>query len=135
MGIPGNEPADRAARLVASSQVVSFHLSPRLYLRKSRINSVVMRLEKSDLHLEEQGSRSAAWYAGVNRHESLNLAFDVNPRAVCHLHRLRLGYLVLLSSQEHLPDTCAHCLEVTEDPLLHYVLQCPVTHRLRHNIY
>ncbi|KAG0726123.1 hypothetical protein GWK47_037222 [Chionoecetes opilio] len=55
----------------------------------------------------------------------------MDPRTVPSLHRLRLGYLGTTQMMNEAPNPCEHCLEVEESQLLHYVLHCPSTARLR----
>ncbi|KAK3886997.1 hypothetical protein Pcinc_002641 [Petrolisthes cinctipes] len=48
-----------------------------------------------------------------------------------NLHRLRLGYRCVTEIRAHNNKNCKHCKETTTEPLLHYLLECPVTAELR----
>jgi len=51
------------------------------------------------------------------------------------LHRLRLGYRCHWEIAERFPKECQRCHAIVEEPLLHYVLCCPVLDPIRPQQY
>ncbi|KAG0717706.1 hypothetical protein GWK47_053888 [Chionoecetes opilio] len=82
----------------------------------------------------EEGSRSVTWYATATRREPLTLPPGLPPRVVSRLIRLRLGYRCASQILQTAPDQCPYCFEIEDDPLHHYILRCPVTQALRHQV-
>ncbi|KAK3893006.1 hypothetical protein Pcinc_003185 [Petrolisthes cinctipes] len=76
-------------------------------------------------------SYSADWYCKAT-HYPLQLPHTVKKETGINLHHLRLGYRCMTEIKTRNEMTCEHCQETTREPLLHYLLKCPVTTDLRH---
>lgn len=132
VGIAGNERADKAARAALTNRDVTHHIPPSLSLIKSHVMSAMWRLDKEAFgNLIADGSASAAWYARATNLEPLVLPANINPSTVTRIHRLRLGFRGRNQMLLREPDPCEHCFEEERIELLHYVLRCPCTERLR----
>lgn len=47
------------------------------------------------------------------------------------IHRLHLGYRYTWEIEFRVPKDCQHCEALIDEPLLHYLLDCPVLNRIR----
>lgn len=104
-------------------QVMSpFMSSPAWY--KSVIGAAVQRLSLQEYKTAfENGTATGL--------KSLALSPSLPGRVRLGLHGLRLGYLGISAVLGQEPDPCAHYLTTSDMPLLHYLLDFPVTGRLR----
>ena len=132
VGIQGNEAADEAAKRAAAGPTITRHLPPSLQLVKARASRAA-RHRTHQAHRElETTKRQAAWFAAATDYCSLDAA-QHRPRGdAVLLQRVRLGY----STREQLGrdfegQECAHCGRRSRRPLVHYLLSCPATVRLR----
>ena len=67
--------------------------------------------------------------------ETIDILPNLPPNIQKYIHRLRLDYLSptkLINDIE--PPACSHCQKTTSRPLLHYILECPITGKLRRNV-
>ncbi|XP_050724597.1 uncharacterized protein LOC127002559 [Eriocheir sinensis] len=135
-GVEGNEAADTAAKDATLLPLVTVHLPPslgqlRTHLLSRAGSSIVQEIERA-VAVE---SPSGCWYAAATDLGRWRLAIS-HPRSVSvPLHRLRLGFKCL---SELDPDDirwreCEHCEEEQDCPLLHYLLECPLTRPLAAN--
>ena len=132
MGLRGNEAADEAARRAARGPTVTRSVPPSLRQIKTQARRHTAH-ETHQQHRELEGiKKQAAWYAAATEYQALD-ATHHQPRADgVLLQRLRLGYC----TREELADDfdgreCDHCGTRTRRPLVHYLLSCPATARLR----
>ena len=131
--IRGNDLADEAARTATTRPDLDINLPPSTAQIKTTIKKNITRLHKAE-HADEvaNGSPSATWYAEATRGEPLHLPSHTHPKVRADIHRIRLGYPTLRELGEDPPVVfCAHCETPTHKPLLHYILGCPNTRRLR----
>ena len=132
VGIRGNEAADEAAKRAARGPSVTRNVPPSLQQLKAQVRRAATH-KAHEIHRElESRKRQAAWYAAATAYLPLE-ATHQQPRADgALLQRVRLGY----STREQLRDDfqrqeCDHCGRRTRRPLVHYLLSCPATERLR----
>ena len=134
-GIVGNEQADQAARQAALTDEVTIPVTPSLATVRARARAAAQRLSRLEHRAAvEEGRASASWYASATRYEALDLPTSTTSGARVALSRLRMGYPCVNTMLGREPDPCAHCLEVSEMPLIHYLLYCPATWRLRQSL-
>ena len=133
VGIQGNEAADSAAKSAADIANVTLRIHASLASLKKRAkrreNKITDDINK---HHAERGSKSCTWYRGVTEAKRLQTTRDT-PRSIrVHLHRLRLDYPCNWNIRDQtIIRPCQHCHEPQEEPLLHWVLECEKTSRLR----
>ena len=79
------------------------------------------------------GSHSANWYIVATDLKPHNITKNTPRELAVAVHRLRLGYKANweLIDRQYYP--CYHCEDETNYPLLHYLLECPLTAHLRGN--
>ena len=132
VGLNGNERADIAARLASEEPSVTFHVPLSYSSMKGMVNRAAIT---QTIHLMEnfviQGSRSATCYATATKRKPLQISPKTSQQTISHLIHLRLGYPCWTHITSTDSDPCLHCLTVPDDPLIHYVLHCPSTCRLR----
>lgn len=131
--IPGNECADEAAKHATRRPHHDITIHPSRAKVKQQIKTQVKRMHSAE-HANEvaNGSPSATWYSLATNGQALQLPPSIHPRVRADIHRLRLGYHCLSEIQDDNPLTfCSLCETPTHKPLLHYMLRCPKTRKLR----
>ncbi|XP_064118940.1 uncharacterized protein LOC135223949 [Macrobrachium nipponense] len=132
IGIPGNERADELAKSTKYIDRVQIHIQPALQQGKNAMKPLCKENQPKDHHeWIEKNSLSARWYKRstdlvpppIDRHTPRKLAVII--------HRLRLGYKACLEIVENSVRPCEHCEGDTQQPLLHYLLECREMARLR----
>ena len=132
VGVSGNERADAAARRGSTGPVVTFSLPPSYKQIKSKVNRAAWNASGGLLQdAVAEGSRSATWYVTATRECPRIHPCPFPPPVTRHLVRLRLGFLCSSQILGGDPARCAHCLEEPQEPLVHYILECPASHSLR----
>ena len=132
VGIRGNEAADAAAKVAARGPAVTRHVRPSLQQTKAQARRTAA-LQVHEHHRELEGTKKqAAWYAAATAYQPLDAAHQ-QPRAdAVLLQRLRLGYSTREELGEHAEEReCEHCGRLVRRPLVHFLLSCPATARLR----
>ena len=132
VGIQGNEAADEAAKRAASGPTITRHVLPSLRQIKARVRRAAGQLTHETHRELEASKRQAAWYAAATAYYPLDSAQQQSRADGVLLQRLRLGYC---TREQLRPDfegqECVHCGRFTRRPLVHYLLSCPATARLR----
>ncbi|XP_066969028.1 uncharacterized protein [Macrobrachium rosenbergii] len=131
IGIPGNDKADELAKSTRYIDRVQIHIQPALQQIKNAIKPLMKANMLEDLRAWTDHSPTARWYKWatdlvpppIDRHTPRKLA-------VC-IHRLRLGYKACWEIVNPSVRPCEHCEEETQQPLLHYLLECRETALLR----
>lgn len=132
MGIRGNETADETAKGAAAGPAVTRPVLPSL----RQVRTLARRAATQHAHKTHRGlegaKRQAAWYAAATDYQPLDAA-EQQPRADgVLLQRLRLGYCTREQlRQDFVSLECHHCGRHSRPPLVHYLLRCPATARLR----
>lgn len=131
--IHGNELADAAAKRATSRPAHDIAIPPSMTQVKQSIKKRIKHLHSAEHAAEvENSSPSATWYSHATNGRALDLTPSTHPRVRADVHRLRLGYPCLSELQEDNPPTfCTLCETPTHKPLLHYILQCTHTQKLR----
>ena len=133
IGVDGNERADMAANDGLMLPHVYGHVAPTTSKLKSMIQRTARNITIGQHNAEVlRHSRSAEWYRHATGMQPPPITPDT-PRAVAVIiHRLRLGYPCWEEIQGDI-RTCEYCNNIAaDDALVHYLLQCPATDRLRH---
>ncbi|ROT74163.1 hypothetical protein C7M84_007337 [Penaeus vannamei] len=91
------------------------------------------------LHIEHRawvhaGSPSALWYKLVTDYNP-PFATATSRQSAAIFHRLRMGYRCNWEIDLRTPKACQHCDTVTNEPLLHYILDCTHIRHLRSPTY
>ncbi|XP_045105326.1 uncharacterized protein LOC123500768 [Portunus trituberculatus] len=136
VGILGNETADIAAKMAAMRADVMMHIRPSL----SSLNAAARKLEHqindtTNRINAEEGSRSCSWYRAVTGARSLEVAGDTPRTTRVHLHRLRLGYPCNWQQIDRVNRACSHFHFTPAEPLLHWIVECPLTQELRQALH
>ncbi|XP_050715642.1 uncharacterized protein LOC126998207 [Eriocheir sinensis] len=132
VGVRGNEAADEAAKRAAAGPTITRRVPLSLQQTKAEARHAAS-WQAHQSHRELEGwKKQAAWYSIATGYHPLDDA-QQHPRADgVLLQRVRLGY----STREQLQDgfqgqECAHCGRHSRLPLVHYLLSCPATARIR----
>ena len=135
VGVTGNERADTAARLAGAEEELTLEFPRSSRSLKTTFHTAAHNKTKEIFESAlETGSASARFYSQATHRRPAVLS-SFSPTVARSIQRLRLGYLCRAHILDTLPDTCDHCLTVSNHPLLHYVLQCPETSNLRRGPY
>lgn len=127
VGIPGNEAADRLAKLALTHDRIYSPVSLSLQKIKFWVRGTAAKRSQALLRNEDGTSTSVSWYAPATDYEPLPLPATVTRSDRVSISRLRLGYRTPRSTeQDYVGEFCTHCEEFDEQ-LVHYLLECEVT--------
>ncbi|XP_069992289.1 uncharacterized protein [Penaeus vannamei] len=134
VNILGNDQGDLAAKQ-SLSQDHTIHVSTRLNLLKRTLRKTTFAV----LHIEHwawvhAGSPSALWYKLVTDYNP-PFATATSRQSAAIFHRLRMGYRCNWEIYLRTTKACQHCDTVTNEPLLHYILDCTHIRHLRSPTY
>lgn len=130
VGIQGNEKADHAAKQAASQhgrEQDTFKIPPSLQMICAKIRTTTRRKAT-----EETANACNHWYKTATDLQPLTTDTSVSRRDRINLLRLRLGYRTkeeIILGQD--TTICEHCGSDESDSLVHYLLDCPQTNRIR----
>ncbi|XP_050706570.1 uncharacterized protein LOC126991941 [Eriocheir sinensis] len=132
VGVRGNDAADEAAKRAAKGPTVTKPVRPSLQQAKTQAKHAAVHHAHQQLRELEGTKKQAAWYAAATDYTQLDAAYQQRRADDALLQRLKLGYC----TREELYDgfdgrICEHCEERARRPLVHYLLSCPATARLR----
>nr|XP_027215285.1 uncharacterized protein LOC113808154 [Penaeus vannamei] len=132
VNITGNDLADTAAKNSLKNLLVTGHIPPSL----SQLKKHVRRAAYETLLIEHRawviaGSPSASWYKIVTECNPPFLVNNLSRNTAAIFHRLRLGYRCNWEIDMRVPKPCTLCDTITQEPLIHYVLDCPSIQHLR----
>ena len=132
VGTPGNEAADAEAKRALTQDRVRIPIPHSLQQLKTLVKRTALQEWSDHLRRAEATSTSLRWYANATGYEPLTLPAAVSRRNRVRLHRLRLGYPTVRSlGTEYEGEICSLCQEHTDEPLVHFLLDCDVTGPLR----
>ena len=132
IGITGNDKADELAKSTKYINQVQINIQPTTSQIKSKMAPAIKKIMQEEVKNQaQQGSSSASWYLlsteliphPITKHTSRKLAVI--------LHRLRLGYKATWQLIDAALQPCNYCDVTPDQPLLHYLLECPQTAQLR----
>ncbi|XP_063590245.1 uncharacterized protein LOC134767129 [Penaeus indicus] len=136
VNISGNESADAAAKNSLCFSTINGHITPSL----SRLKKQVRRATYEVLLIEHRawviaGSPSANWYKIVTDYNPPFSVTTLPRKSAAVYHRLRLGYRCNWEIDIKVPRPCTLCTMITDEPLIHYILDCPSIQQLRPQQY
>ena len=127
VGVPLNEMADQLAFTATQKQTIQVHTQPSKSHLKTRISS---RLHQQWRNLNSRSlptSRSLTWRRTTSQ-DKRHCTLTFIPRQLeVRIFRLRLGYRCIWEIANRQFRDCSYCDAPSDDPLLHYVLECPLT--------
>ena len=82
----------------------------------------------------DKNARSATWYQQALHMNSHPIVKSTTRSLQMIIHHLRLGYKCTWEIVNPKERECKYCEQVTEEPLLHYLLECEVTDDLRRTV-
>ena len=125
VGVQGNEAADQGP-------TVTQQVHPSLQQTKAQARRTAA-LHTHEHHQElEAAKRQAAWYAAATAYHSLEASHQRSRADGVLLQRVRLGFCSREELEEDFTEReCEHCGSHTRRPLVHYILSCLATARLR----
>ncbi|XP_063590563.1 uncharacterized protein LOC134767498 [Penaeus indicus] len=109
VNISGNESADAAAKNSLRFSTINGHITPR--------------------------SPSANWYKIVTDYNPPFSVTTLPRKSAAVYHRLSLGYRCNWEIDIRVPRPCTLCTIITDEPLIHYILDCPNIQQLRPQQY
>ena len=132
VGVPGNEAADSEAKRGLQQHEVRINVPLSLQRIKRIAKATTMRRARALLADAEATSATLQWYRRATEHEVLQLPTSMPRSDMVRIHRLRLGYPTVRSLAEgYQGEICRFCETLAEDPLVHFLLDCEETGRLR----
>ncbi|XP_027239489.2 uncharacterized protein [Penaeus vannamei] len=134
VNILGNDQGDLAAKQTLS-QDHTIHVSTSL----SQLKRTLCKTTFEVIYIEHwdwvhAGSPSALWYKLVTDYNP-PFATATSRQSAAIFHRLRMGYRCNWEIDLRTPKACQHCDTVTNEPLLHYILDCTHIRHLRSPTY
>ena len=101
-----------------------------------QVKTVAKEYEKKSLIENHQmwtdnNARSATWYRQDTHMNPNPIANSMTRNLQTIIHRLRLGYKCTWEIVNQEEKECNYCEQVTEEPLLHYLLECGATDDVR----
>ena len=135
IGISSNESADRLANKSLRSDTIAIKVQRSLgqiktmakeYEKKSQIENHQMWTGKN--------VRSATWYRQATHMNPHPIVILTTRNLQTIIHHLRLGYKCTWKIVNPEERECKYCKQVTEEPLLHYLLECEVTDDLQRTV-
>ncbi|XP_050706664.1 uncharacterized protein LOC126992035 [Eriocheir sinensis] len=131
-GVPGNEAADAAAKQALDQDRIAIEVPVSLQQLKRTAKRTTGRRALALVKDAEATSASLHWYANATGYETVPLPSSLARRDRVMIHRLRLGYPTVRSLiADYEGELSLHCLEDTDGPLVHYLLDCAQTGPLR----
>ena len=77
------------------------------------------------------GTESSTWYKNTTKYKTPELLPTIPRETAVLYHRLRLGYRCNWEIEHKIERECSHCNTNTQEPLIHYLLECEATQTLR----
>ena len=110
-------------------------VQPSLQQVKKMLKEPTHRKMIQDIHhWAENNSYSARWYRMASNLELPPISKQTPRKLAVIIHRLRLGQKANWEMLDDIIRPCKHCQRDTYHPLLHYLLECQHTSRLRLHI-
>ena len=135
IGIHGNEEADRLAKQTNQIADVQINVQPSLQQLKNQTRHISKKSMTDNINFwVGHNSRSAKWYNKATKLEPPPVDKHTPRELAVIIHRLRLGYKANWQIIAGVNRPCEHCENDTNEPLLHYLLECQHTRTLRNNI-
>ena len=132
IGIDGNEAADGEAKRALSQDRPTINVPLSLQQIKRTAKTATTRRTEEMRRDAEAQSATLTWQALATGGELLTLPSTVTRRDRVSMHRLRLGFPTVRSLREGYDgEICNHCGDSTDQPLVHYLLDCEETGPLR----
>ena len=132
IGIPGNDNADDLAKITKFIDRLQITVQSSLQKIKNMLKERTHRKIIQDVHhWAENNSYSARWYGVASNLELPPISKQTPRKLAVIIHRLRLGYKANCEMLDGIIGPCKHCQQNTYHPLLHYLLECQHTSRLR----
>ncbi|XP_045105294.1 uncharacterized protein LOC123500720 [Portunus trituberculatus] len=132
IGIEGNEAADNEANRALTQDQPSINVSLSFQQIKKLALSATTQRARELRRDAEAHSATLQWQALTTNGEPLVLPNSITRCDRVSIHRLRLGYPTVRSLGEDFQgEHCRHCGDFSEEPLIHYLLDCEATGPLR----
>lgn len=136
LNISGNYSADAAAKDNLRYPSATGHIPPSLTQLKRQVRKTSYEVLLIEYRIwASAGSPSAKWYQTVNNYDPSFSITTLTKHAAAILHRLRLGYICNREIESRLPKQYHLCDQVTEEPLIHSILDCPSIQQFRPQHY
>ena len=128
VGISQNEKADNLAKQATVSPDINVRsLKNSRSQHKRSILQQTLRLHRGIVDRAQLHSDSLQWLFLTTGYRPLTITKKWPRSFETGIYRLRLGYRCKWEiAQRHLRP-CDYCLQPTSEPLLHYILECPLT--------
>ncbi|XP_064110237.1 uncharacterized protein LOC135218022 [Macrobrachium nipponense] len=128
IGIQGNEEADSLAKSGLHINNIGIKISHSLTQLKSKAAAYCQVQEESKVRRAVfGGSNTAKWYVDTTSLQPHDIPKDMSRALAVIIHRLRLGYQCTWQKIVGDPRPCKYCERIPEEPLEHYLLDCPET--------
>ena len=129
VGIPYNEKADQVASAATALPRVTFNPNRSRSQLKADYARGSKLAWKRTVSARSQASPSITWRRAATGDTVVKMPLAIRRKNEVAILRLRLGYRCRDQIKAPTEVECTECSLVTNQPLVHYVLECPVTSR------
>ena len=135
IGIHGNDKADELAKQAIMSTTIQYQIQPSLQQFKGKTKPSLQQAHPiHHNYWVNHNSPSATWYKEATLLEPSPITKNTPRKLAVIIARLRLGYKCCWEIIQPRDRECSHCNQLTNKPLLHYLLECPITISLRNGL-
>ncbi len=127
IGIPANEQADQVAAAATALTTITVRPPHSKSPLKKDYEKSISSSQTQRITALRPGSRSITWRRTAAGDRPFRMPRSIGRKREVAIYRLRLGYRCRTQIKGPVEVECTHCDQNTSHPLVHYVLECPLS--------